>query len=671
VVWDAAPRELTVNVVLQIIQGSTIGIQIVVVRNLFAALLAGRAPGQGGYATAVEQLGIMVGLQVISGAIGIYQNQQQQLLTELVQQHAVKPVMEVASTIDLRDFDTPDFHDRLDRAKTTATTRPMQVTTAVMSLGRSLLGLVGLGFGLLVISPILFLTTLAGCLPLWLVGASTAKTGFQFTKKMTTNDRLRAYVLGLLTQRDMAKEVRAFGLGGFLRERYELLSRERIKELRQHIRRRALTAAAGSTGTTVVFALTLIAVAWLVVNHHLGLAEAGAGVTSALGLSGQLQTLTQSASQLYQSSLFVEDLRDFLSLLPVVKATRPTSAAPRGFSRIVVRDVSFSYPTTRVRTTPGTPAQKNGLARPGIIAGEGDDGRTNALHGVSMEIDRGQVVALVGENGSGKTTLAKLLCGLYRPDSGAVLWDNVDASEVHPDQLRDQVTVLFQDFGRYMFTARENISLGRVERRDDFEAIRAACRDAGATDFIESLPEGYETPFGPIFPGGQELSIGQWQRVALARAFFRDAPLVILDEPTASIDAKAEAELFERIRSHFEGRSVVLISHRFSSVRSADWIYVLREGRVIEQGTHARLLQMGGHYAELFNLQAASYHTDDSPARDGRPCERDDLSSAEGTEGNLAILEIEGGAAASATSPGRPAGPPPTRAARGPSPPSR
>jgi ABC-type multidrug transport system fused ATPase/permease subunit len=240
-----------------------------------------------------------------------------------------------------------------------------------------------------------------------------------------------------------------------------------------------------------------------------------------------------------------------------------------------------------------------------------------------MEIRAGEVVALVGENGSGKTTLAKMLSGLYRPDKGAILWDGIDVATVDPEWLHDRVAVLFQDFARFMLSAKENIGLGRVSRIEEIEAIVAAAERSGADPFIREWETGYDTILGPVFVGGKDISIGQWQRIALARAFFRDAPLVILDEPTAALDARAEHDLFDRMRELFEGRAVLLISHRFSSVRSADRIYVLHEGEIVESGTHAELMRLGGRYAELFSMQAKAYFPEEysvaRPMRDAVP----------------------------------------------------
>jgi ATP-binding cassette subfamily B protein len=267
-----------------------------------------------------------------------------------------------------------------------------------------------------------------------------------------------------------------------------------------------------------------------------------------------------------------------VQLKPDADKAEAGAEAPTGFSTVEVDRVSFTYPGSR---------------RP-------------ALNDVSIRIDAGEIIALVGENGSGKTTLAKLLAVLYEADSGSIRWDGADIRGFDRAGLRRAIAIIFQDFIRYELTARENISAGRGGAGDD-AAIAAAAHQAGADRFLEELPLGYDTILSKQFKGGRDLSLGQWQRVALARAFYRDAPFVILDEPSSALDPRAEHDLFARIRTLLAGRTVLFISHRFSTVRSADRIYVMGNGRIVEQGTHDELMAHGGSYAELFTLQAAAY----------------------------------------------------------------
>src|SRR5947209_16153654 len=583
-VWEASPRRFLISLAPQAVTAVTTGVQLVITRDLIAAVLA---TGSGGdFSRVGTLLAELIGLTVLSNAAGLVQGQQQSLLSAEVERHQNAVLLDRIIAVDLKRFETPDFQDLLRRAMN-AMGRMMGVTGSAIGLARSLFLIVGVAAALYVLQPILLVLAIVGFVPMWLASAATSRQTYSFWKSMTPNERKRSYIFGLFTSREYAKELRSFALAPYMRALYERLSNERLKELAANLRKRARYSILSTGASSVVTALTYGALAYLVIEHRIGVAEAGAAVAASQQLSGQLSSVVSNMTQLYESSLFLEDWEEFNSLAPA-RAPAPAERAAL-FDRIDLDHVSFRYPPSASKD--GGPALPSRLA----------------LDDVSLEIRAGEVIALVGENGSGKTTLAKVLSGLYRPDSGRMLWDGVDVTAHDQSWIYERVAVLFQDFARFMLTVRENIGLGRVERLEDLDAIVRSAERAGADSFVNAWPDRYDTILGPYFMGGKDVSIGQWQRIALARAFFRDAPLVILDEPTAALDARAEHDLFTRMRDLFSGRSVLLISHRFSSVRSADRIYVLHEGRVVESGTHDELMRIGGLYAELFTLQASAY----------------------------------------------------------------
>jgi len=577
-VWGAGRREFLVMSGLQLIQAVGVAAQLFIGKAVLDAVLAAGATDD--FASVLPELAGLVGITVALDFARAIETEQTRVLSELVGRQALSRVIDVSTRVDLLAFESPDFYDRLQRARAQGMFRSMQTVNGLLGLVGSVVTAGGIILALAALQPLLLPLVLVGYIPLWFVSTLNSRDLYRFMHGMTPNERQRHYLERILMGRDPAKEVRSFRLATFLRGRYDRLYDERIDELRSLARRRMGRSLLGSVAGAAVTAGTVAVLAWLFVTGRMGLAAAGTAVFGLYQLGGRLRGLYMSATSLYEATLFIRDYSSFLELEPARWAHDGAGGrAPRRFERLVAENVSFTDPASNRR----------------------------AVDGVSVEIGAGEVIALVGENGSGKTTLAKMLAGLYRPESGRIRWDGVDLADVDADELRDSIAVIFQDFERYLLPARENVGLGRSESIDDIDAIRTASQRADADRFLADLPEGYETMLGREFAGGYDLSIGQWQRVALARAFFRDAPFVILDEPTAALDARSESQLFDRMRELLEGRSVVLISHRFSSVRNADRIYVLHDGRVVEHGGHDELMAAEGLYAELFTLQARAY----------------------------------------------------------------
>lgn len=582
-VRHAAGRVFWASVAVNLLAGVVVAAQVLAARLVLDQVIDADRSGDGLAAVAPSLL-VLVGLTAVLGLSTAAARELSTLLTELVGRDATGRVLDVAAAVDLEAFEEPGFHDRLERARFNANNRPVMAVNGLLGMLSGTVAAAGVTVSLLVLHPLLVPVTLVALVPLWLAESRNGRSWYRFAVAMTPVDRERTYLANTLGSRDLAKEVRAFGIAPFLRDRFDDLYARRIAALRALVGRRLRTALAGSVVASAGTALTLSLLFWLLLSDRLDLASAGAAVLAITYLGQRLRTFAASAGTLYESSLFIEDYVDFLSLAPPVAPAAPdhpsvTAPPPPTFECIGLDDVTFTYP---------------GATEP-------------ALRHVSLEIRRGEVVALVGANGSGKTTLAKVLGLLYRPTSGHVRWDGEAVDGETTGDHRRGVATIFQDFGRYWLSARDNIGIGDVDRRHDLDAIVTAARRAHADEFLTPLPRGYDTVLSRLVEGGRELSIGQWQRVALARALFRDAPLVIMDEPTAALDPVAEARLFESIRDLAEDRSVLLISHRFSSVRSADRIHVLHRGEVVESGSHDELMARGGPYATMFTLQASAY----------------------------------------------------------------
>ncbi len=581
IVWAAGRRELAFMVALQLPIGGATAVGVLASKAVLGGVFAAHA-SDGGFGAFLPSVLLLAAATIAVVVLSAVETSQREVLQELTARFAQERILDVACAAELESFERPDFHDRLARAQASWRLGPVTVVYGLTHLLRSLAAAIGVALALLALEPLLVPLALVAIVPAWVDSRRRAEAYVHFSFRMTPRDRERLYLSQILTSRDSAPEVRAFGLAAFLRGRHDQLWEQRLRELRS-VSARALrfSLVAGlASGVALGGALALLVA--LALGGQLSLADAGAGAGATLLLSRQLNMAGFGAGELYRAALFLEDLRTFLDLLPQ-SSPPPGGGDAVGEPRALAAEaVSFTYPS----------------------------GSRPALREVSLRVDPGEVVALVGENGCGKTTLAKVLSGLYGVDSGRVVWGDEPVNDERRPQLRDSVAVIFQDFVKYRLSARDNIALGRHEHYENLDRVQRAAARSGADEAIDPLPDRYDTQLGPEFHGGTELSVGQWQRIALARAFFRDAPLLILDEPTAALDARAEHELFESLRTLLAGRSVLLISHRFSSVRSANRIYVMKAGAIVEHGTHDELMATQGLYAELFTLQAASYTND-------------------------------------------------------------
>lgn len=581
-VWRAGPKAFLTVVGLQLLAAAALAVQILAVERVLSVILD-IAEDPDALPRLWLPISVLALVTAITALTGTIQGNVERFVGERVTAAMWRDVLGTATKVSLAHFEDPEFFDRLQRVETNALFRPYQITQGLIIMMGSTFASLGLGAALISLHPALLPLLLIGGIPLVLTSRWESRIEFEFAVAQTPPERLREYLILLQTGRDEAAEVRAFGLAGELRRRLDALYTKYLTDLRHHIRRRSILATIGNLGSAVALVLTLFVLVWLVAEGQVTVASAGAAIVAIRVLATQVQQLTIGVRMVFESGLFLDDVETFLHLdLGPGEGDGHLPDPPASFDDLQVQDVTFSYPRSQAP----------------------------ALDGVSIRIRSGEVVALVGENGSGKTTLAKVVAGLYQPSSGQILWDDVDSRSYRTAGLRDRVTVIFQDFVEYALSAADNVAIGRPDSPPDLDRVRSAAATAGIDRTLSSLPNGYDTTLSSEFPGGRDLSGGQWQRIALARAIYRDAPLVILDEPTSAMDPRAEHDLFASLRSILSGRSALVVSHRFSTVRTADRIYVMENGRVVEQGTHDELMALEGQYADLFRLQAAAYLPD-------------------------------------------------------------
>ena len=501
------------------------------------------------------------------------------LLSDRVSNDASVRLMEHAATLDLADFEDAGFQDRLDRARMQTSGR-MSLMGQLFTQAQNVVTIVSFAAGLVVYAPWLMVLLAVALVPSFLGEAHFNALSYALSYVRTPQRRELDYVRQVAAGADTAKEVKIFGLSAFLIDRYRTISRDTYDASRRLAVRRAAWGIVFAALGTIAYYAAYAYIAWRAVNGSLSIGDLTFLAASFLRLRGLLEGLLTGFSSTAGQALYLDDLFSFFRAEPGIRS--PPGALPfphpvgQGF---VFEDVGFRYP---------------GAER-------------WAVRHLSFTLAPGEVLALVGENGAGKTTLVKLLARLYDPVEGRVLLDGRDLREYDLAALRAAIGVIFQDFVRYNLPAADNIAVGRIEARGDRERIEAAAAAALADGVVARLPDGYDQMIGKRFQGGVDLSGGEWQKMAIARAYMRDARVLILDEPTAALDARAEYGVFQRFRELSAGRSAVLISHRFASVRMADRILVLSGGRVEASGTHAALLAAGGRYAELFELQAAGY----------------------------------------------------------------
>lgn len=581
-VWQAGPVWVIGNLGLQIVQGLLPILSLYMMKLLVDSVSAALAmPAESrSFEPVLQVLLITAAIALVSSVIAQISDLFTKIQGMTVTDYMNDRLQEKGINLDLEFYENSDYQDTLHRAQREATYRPLYILNGLVNIAQNTISLLGVGYLLLTFNWVVIPLLLVAVLPGVVERLVNSNILYKLDRQTTQKERRSWYYHYILIAVDFAKEVRIFGLGNVLRERYQALRKEiRQLRVRAEVRHSVWNTVAQVISVVVIYAMFAM-IASRTLQGDLTLGDLVMYFQAFQRGEGFLRGLLHGLARLYENNLFLNNLYEFLTLEKRVKDPAQPRPVPNPIRKAIeFKNVSFHYPNN---------------PRP-------------VLNDINLTVKAGEVIALVGENGSGKTTLVKLISRLYDPNSGSIQIDGADLRDFSSTDLRQQISIVFQDFARYNLSASDNIWLGGVHQPEDMTKIASAARLADIHEVLSGLRKGYDTILGTQFENGQELSIGQWQKMAIARAFFRGSQLLILDEPTSALDPKAEYELFLKFRELLNGRTAILISHRMSTVRMADRIYVMHDGCIVESGTHEELVAHHGTYAGFFERQAQNY----------------------------------------------------------------